>query len=209
MLHKLLEQKINKADEMLESAGHILGKEYCTKYYDKNFYKESDYIKYDSVFWVNDLIIRDDIKIHADYLCKLLKSMVEEDYTKKQCEKDEYGSTNTNGFLSMLKLQKWFYDYPQDGFAMEYRYDTSLAINVNDGRLKGSEGYVLDKYIYNAARSMIDRRGYNLYTTKESNKNKYNNFGLDMQENENKYLSNKIKQIKQVEIAQQSIKVLR
>ena len=56
---------------------------------------------------------------------------------------------------------------------------------------------------------MIDRRGYNLYTTKESNKNKYNNFGLDMQENENKYLSNKIKQIKQVEIAQQSIKVLR
>ena len=45
-----LEQKINMADKLLEATGYILGKEYRTKYYNRNFYEETDYIKYDSVF---------------------------------------------------------------------------------------------------------------------------------------------------------------
>lgn len=201
-----LKSKMLKADELLEKTGHILGKEYRTKYYNRNFYEETDYIKYDSVFWVNDLIIKDDIRTHADYLCSLLKSMIEEDYTEKQCEKDECGSYNTNGFLSMLKLQKWFYNYPLDEFATEYRYDTSLAINVNDKRLKGSEGYALDKYIYNAASRMIDRRGYDLYVSEDSDKIKYSNFKLDMAYNENNYLVEKIEEMTK---NQKTIKVLR
>ena len=190
-----LEQKINKADELIKYAGEITGIEYRTRYYNKNFYDISNYIRYDSIFWVNDLIIRDDIRVHADYLCKLLKSMVEEDYTEKQCKKDESGSYDTNGFLSMLKLQKWFYDYPQDSFAMEYRYDTSLVINVNDDRLKGSEGYVLDKFIYSGAGLMIDGRGKDLYVRDDSNKAKYKRFGLDMAYNENNYLVEIIEKI--------------
>ncbi len=201
--HYISEQKINKADELIRYAGEITGVERNTRWFERSTYFDSDYIKYNDIVWVNDLIIRDDIKIHADYLCSLLKSMVEEDYTKKQCKDDEYGSYETNGFLSMLKLQQWFYNYPLENVKGK-KYDSSLAINVKDKRLKGSEGYMLDKFIYTGAYLMIDSRGYNAYITEELSE--YDNFQSDLKYRKNDYLSNKIGEI---EKNQKSIKALR
>ena len=198
-----LKSKMLKADELIKYAGEITGVERNTRWFERNEYLDSDYIKYNDIIWVNDLIIRDDIKTHADYLCSLLKSMVEEDYTKKQCKDDISGSFETNGFLSMLKLQQWFYNYPLENVEGK-KYDSSLAINVKDKRLKGSEGYMLDKFIYTGAYLMIDSRGYDLYITKELSE--YDNFQLDLKYRKNNYLSNKIREI---ENSQKIIKVLR
>jgi len=200
-----LKSKMLKADELLGKAGYSLMVEYGIRYSDdwkeisKIKYEKGKAIKYDDVFWVNDLIIRDDIRIHADYLCKLLKSIVEEDCTWEDVNTKSLSITRkTKGMNSLYKLSTWFYDYSYEELSssewwLSCYYDTSLAINVNDKRLKGSEGYVLDKFIYTAISYGLGTMDYRADCFDKSDDTFSYTCAMNIENN--KYLSNKIDEI--------------
>jgi len=193
-----LKNKVEQADQLIKDAAASISAEYSTKFLGEDHY-EYGMKNYKDIIWINDFIMNDTLKKHADYMCDILRTYVDKAITVEELEELGRDATILEGTLAFNKFEVWFYDCNDSvkEFAASDCYDETKVININDERLQGSAGYMLNKYIYSAfENNMLDWRA-TIYTMETENREGYVTIDLANELEKNNYIYKKIDTLSQ------------
>ena len=188
-----LKNKVEQADQLIKDAANTVSAEYSTRFLGEDYYK-SGMKDYKDIIWANDLIMVKTLKVHGDYMCDILKTYVEENCTVEELEELGRKAATLEATKKLYQFVIWFYDDYDSSYelAPHHCYDNTKVININDERLQGSTGYILNKFIYSAFdNNMLDWRA-NQYALEKENRQGYVTFDLENELAKNNYIYEKI-----------------
>lgn len=193
-----LKNKVEQADQLIKDAANTVSAEYSTRFFGEDYYK-SGMKDYKDIIWANDLIMEKTLKVHGDYMCDILKTYVEKNCTVEELEELGRKAAALEATKKLYQFTIWFYDDYDSSYelAPHHCYDNTKVININDERLQGSTGYILNKFIYSAFdNNMLDWRA-NQYALEKENRQGYVTFDLENELEKNNYIYEKIDSLSQ------------
>lgn len=194
---KELKSKVEQADQLIIDAAASISAEYSTNFFDDEeeyYYYEPGMKDYKDIIWANDLIMDETLKIHGDYMCDILRTYVDKGITVEELEELGIKARGLDGILAFYKFEIWFYDCNDSvkELAPSHCYDETKVININDERLQGSTGYMLNKFLYCAyENNMLDWRA-TAYTMEAENREGYVTIDLANELEKNNYIYEKV-----------------
>ncbi len=202
-----------KADELLNRLAESADIERYDRYDQKiHYYVREEYncVDYNDIIWPCDMLVNKDEKV--DYMCSLLKTIVEEDSTRK--DDDNYKNGNkevdifhTEAFKTYRVFKHWALDEYKDEYIQKYySFNPNLTIGINE--LKGSKGYTLGIFIYAnivSGLAFSRRMGGNDNLVELSNKSD-EVLEKKLANNVNKYIYDKLEMIEKVAKNKEKVK---